>query len=78
MAALLLYYKLKTFIMIHATLHNKQMNNGPTVSKQWLRQFSEEGFEQAADYIQVLPSLWRHKERGFMISCSIITRTTRF
>lgn len=35
--------------------------NGHTVSKQRLRQFSEEGFEQAADYIQVLPSLWRQR-----------------
>lgn len=40
------------------TIHNKQMN-GRTISKQRLRQFSEEGFEQAADDIQVLPSLWR-------------------
>lgn len=35
--------------------------NGHTVSKQRLGQFSEEGFEQAADYIQVLPSLWRQR-----------------
>lgn len=35
--------------------------NGRTISKNWLGQLSEEGFEQAADYVQVLPSLWRHK-----------------
>lgn len=44
---------------IHATLHNEY--NGRTISEQRLRQFSEEGFEQAADYIQVLPSLWRRR-----------------
>lgn len=33
--------------------------NGRTISKQRLRQLSEEGFEQAADDVQVLPSLWR-------------------
>lgn len=36
--------------MIHASLDNKQMN-GRTISKNWLGQLSEEGFEQAADYV---------------------------
>lgn len=44
--------------------------NGHTVSKQRLGQFSEEGFEQAADYIQVLPSLWRQRMRVY--NCSIL------
>lgn len=33
----------------------------PTVGEQRLGQFPEEGLEQAADHVQVLPPLWRQK-----------------
>ena len=70
-AALLSHRSLLISIMIHASLDNKQMN-GRTISKQRLRQLSEEGFEQAADDVQVLPSLWRHKRWGFNVSTAAL------
>lgn len=70
-SALLSYHSLFISIMIHASLDNKQMN-GRTISKNRLGQLSEEGFEQAADYVQVLPSLWRHKRWGFTVSTAVL------
>lgn len=46
-------------------LLSKHMDE-PTICKQWLRQFSEERFKQAADYVQVLPSLWNDKGQGLL------------